>query len=104
MQQWEPYVWLYCQNENMTDEMMGGLKPLLQYGGEIVHLENVGRESHSFLHHITAHYGDLADYTLFSQDMPEDILLHRFEVSSPLSPDILPLPECNSILSCSKQL
>ncbi len=80
VQQWEPYVWLYCQNEDMTSEAVEEILPLLQYGGELVHLENVGRESHSFLQHITGHYNDLADYTLFSQDIPEAVLVERFEV------------------------
>lgn len=82
VQEWQPYVWLYCQNENMKAEDVAEILPLLQYGGELVHLENVGRESHSFLQHITGHYHDLADYTLFSQDIPEAILVDRFEVTS----------------------
>lgn len=81
VQQWEPYVWIYCQNENMTNSTE--LDPFLKYGGEIVHLENVGRESHSFLQHITRHYHELANYTLFSQDIPEAMLVERFEVRKP---------------------
>lgn len=65
----------------MTKQAVEEIQPLLRYGGEIVHLENVGRESHSFLQHIIGHYNDLADYTLFSQDIPEAILIERFEVS-----------------------
>ena len=60
--------------------MMDDLLPLLKYGGEVVHLENVGRESHAFLQHITGHYDDLANYTIFSQDIPEAVLWDRFEV------------------------
>ena len=81
VQQWQPYVWLYCQNENLTSESVAEILPLLQYGGELVNLENIGRESHSFLQHITGHYHDLADYTLFSQDIPEAMLVERFEAS-----------------------
>jgi len=33
-------------------------------------LPNVGRESHSFLHHIVSNYHRLADWTLFSQATP----------------------------------
>jgi len=78
VQKWEPYVFVYCQNENMTDE--SELAPLLRYGGEVVHLPNVGRESHSYLQHIIRHHQDLADYTLFSQDIPDFRLVERFEV------------------------
>ena len=91
VQKLQPYVWLYCQNENRTVD--SDMAPLLKYGGQVVHLENVGRESHAFLQHITGHYGDLADHTLFSQDIPEAILLERFEASSS-SASLLPVYEC----------
>lgn len=91
VQQWQPYVWLYCQNENVTAESVAEILPLLQYGGELVNLENVGRESHSFLQHITGHYNDLADYTMFSQDIPEAMLVDRFEKMFDTSTGFLPL-------------
>jgi hypothetical protein len=78
VQKWEPYVWVYCQNENLTNA--SELAPLIKYGGEVVHLENVGRESHSYLQHITRNYNNLAAYTLFSQDIPDFRLVERFEV------------------------
>ena len=34
---------------------------------ELIMLPNVGRESHSYLHHLVEHYDDLADWTVFSQ-------------------------------------
>jgi hypothetical protein len=34
---------------------------------KLVMLPNVGRESHSYLHHLVEHYDDLADWTVFSQ-------------------------------------
>lgn len=84
----EPYVWVYCQNPDMLDH--SHLLPLAKqsrFGGELVKLENVGRESHAFLQHITRHYDELAEHTLFSQDMPNyESLLPRFEVSSDWSP------------------
>ena len=78
VQQWQPYVFIYCQNEEMVDT--SELAPLLKYGGEVVHLKNIGRESHSFLTHIIDHHNDLADYTLFSQDIPDFRVVERFEV------------------------
>jgi hypothetical protein len=35
-------------------------------------LPNVGREAHTFLHHIVKHYDDLADETVFLQGYPFD--------------------------------
>lgn len=34
---------------------------------KLILLPNVGRESHSYLHHMVEHYDDLADWTVFSQ-------------------------------------
>ena len=34
---------------------------------KLIMLPNVGRESHSYLHHVVEHYDDLADWTVFSQ-------------------------------------
>eukprot|EP00466_Bigelowiella_natans_P015623 jgi/Bigna1/127230/aug1.4_g1938 len=36
-------------------------------GNVTEYLPNVGRESHSYLHHIVKNYDDLADWTIFSQ-------------------------------------
>ncbi len=35
-------------------------------------LPNVGREAHTYLHHITTQYDSLADYTIFCQGKPFD--------------------------------
>jgi len=78
----EPYVWVYCQNRDM--EAHSQLQPLTEIsrsGGTIVQLDNVGRESHAYLQHITQHYHELAEHTLFSQDLPDPAFLpRRFEV------------------------
>ena len=78
-----PYVWLYCQNSEWQDHAR--LLPLTEhsrFGGRLVRLENVGRESHAYLVHITHHYGELAQHTLFSQDMPNfETLPRRFQVT-----------------------
>lgn len=68
----EPYMWVYCQNGAMEDHLQ--LLPLIEMsrsGGTIVQLANVGRESHAYLQHITQHYHELAQHTLFSQDLPD---------------------------------
>jgi hypothetical protein len=72
----DPYVYFYCQNSAITD--LSILDPLLK-NGEVVHLDNVGREGHAYLHHITNNYDKLADHTLFSQAIPEDIMKDRFQ-------------------------
>merc|ERR1719502_2626601 len=41
--------------------------PKLPVGFEVAKLTNVGRESHTYLHHIVTHYDTLADWTVFSQ-------------------------------------
>ncbi len=35
-------------------------------------LPNIGREAHTYVHHIVANYDDLADYTVFVQGTPVD--------------------------------
>ena len=78
---WDPYVYMYTQSqeENIEEE----LKPFLKHGGEVVRLENAGRESHVYLQHISRKYDDLANHTLFAQDAPNiDLLPKKFEVDS----------------------
>jgi uncharacterized protein DUF3431 len=41
-----------------------------------IHLENTGREAHTYLHHICERYETLADVTVFSQGKPFD---HAFD-------------------------
>jgi len=43
-------------------------------------LPNVGRETHTYLHHILAHYPDFAEYTVFLQARPFE---HLAEKSGP---------------------
>lgn len=80
VRKWEPYVFIYCQGHD--EAMMKELQPFLKHGGELIHLENAGRESHAYLQHITRYYANLANHTLFSQDEPNTNLLPKlFEVS-----------------------
>lgn len=71
---------MYTQSpaDNVVDE----LQPFLKHGGEIVRLENAGRESHVYLQHISRNYHQLANHTLFTQDAPNiDLLPKKFEAS-----------------------
>ena len=74
-----PRFFIYCQNERMTT--FTGFEALLKHGGEVLHLPNVGRETHGYLQYILAHYDRLPDHVLFSQDLPEPMLMARFQVS-----------------------
>jgi hypothetical protein len=46
--------------------------PVHNFNCTIVDLVNVGRESHSYLHHIITNYNSLADITVFAQGNPFD--------------------------------
>ena len=54
---------VYCKDQTNTN---------LEY----IHLPNVGRESHTYLHHIIENYDDLATMTLFSQGQISDTYHH----------------------------
>ena len=41
-------------------------------GGKSIPLPNVGREAHTYLHHIVTQYDDLAEWTVFAQGHPFD--------------------------------
>ena len=83
MKAWKPYVFIYTQSQ--ADSVVDELQPFLKHGGEIVRLQNAGRESHVYLQHITRNYKNLANHTLFTQDAPNtDLLPKKFEVSHTL--------------------
>jgi hypothetical protein len=42
------------------------------FDGNYIKLDNKGRESHTYLHHIVKNYHNLADYTIFTQGNPFD--------------------------------
>lgn len=52
---------------------------------EIFHLENIGREMHTYFHHIYNNYDNLSDYTFFVQDYPFD---HWEDVITVINGDI----------------
>ncbi len=68
-----PYVFLYCQNEAVSD---GDLE-WFAARGEVRHLANVGRESHTYIWHIIRNYGDLASHTLFHQDLADSNMANQ---------------------------
>jgi hypothetical protein len=41
-------------------------------GFSSIQLPNIGRESHTYLHHIVKNYDNLADYTIFLQAKPQE--------------------------------
>lgn len=53
--------------------------------GEVQHLENVGRESHTFVWHIVQNLDNLANHTLFHQAVPDNVtlLIQRLHLFSP---------------------
>lgn len=67
----EPLDWV--ANMHRFDEVIVYNKgnPVSDITDAIV-LPNVGREAHTYLHHIIAHYDDIADYTCFLQGHPFD--------------------------------
>lgn len=88
MAEMKPFVWLYCQNDRVN---LTGLTPLVRGGGEMVHLDNIGREGHAYLQHITRRYDDLAEFTLFTQDIPDGKMPVRFEKQFQSNTGYLPL-------------
>lgn len=53
-----------------------------------VHLTNVGREAHTYLHHICENYGHLSDFTVFCQGKP---FAHAFDFHRTLQ-DLIKAP------------
>lgn len=41
-------------------------------GNDAIRLPNIGREAHTYLHHIVSRYDDLAEWTVFCQGKPFD--------------------------------
>ena len=80
------------------------MEPLVKHG-QMVHLENIGREvpvaplliislnklvveasgitqGHAYLKHIVNNYDNLAEHTVFSQDIPEHVAFARTQASN----------------------
>ena len=74
----EPYVIIYCQNPGEHGGIAEALAPILAHG-QVVPLNNIGREGRAYLHHIVHNYDRLPAHTLFSQDLHDDPYA-KFEV------------------------
>jgi len=57
-------------------------QPINTTNAKVVQLANIGRESHSYLHHITTNYDSLADITIFSQGNPFKHCPHFIEIAN----------------------
>jgi hypothetical protein len=76
-------------NVTDTDHAQAGLTSLLAdsqrkrlpASSVAVSLPNVGREAHTYLHHLVTHYDDLPDYIIFCQGKPFD---HAFDFHASL--------------------
>ena len=77
----KPYIFLYCKNADIS---ITDLEWFTQHG-EVHHLDNTGRESHTYVWHILNNYDDLANHTVFHQDIPESMptLTSRLGLLSP---------------------
>ena len=83
-------------------EWIGGIQNALVYnkGGDnipntshpIIQLPNVGREGHTFLHHIIANYDQLDPYTVFLQGYPFDHCPYLEDVLKELKRDCIDSP------------
>lgn len=67
----------YKENIDWTDNVKQNLflynKNEIDVGrSNLIKLKNVGRESHTYLHHIVEHYNDLDDVVIFCQGNPFD--------------------------------
>ena len=77
----DPYLFVYCKDTAVAEQ------DLKWFGerGEVRRLGNFGRESHTYVWHILHNLDDLANHTLFHQDMPDDVqqLTQRLGLLSP---------------------
>jgi hypothetical protein len=80
----QPYIFLYCKAGN--HRIPRELHPLAKRG-EVHHLENIGREQHTYLHHIVTQWHDLARHTVFTQSVPVHV---GGALTVPIIKDIVP--------------
>lgn len=68
----EDLTWLKSVIEYCKVYTKGGPKHAPEPPFEVEALENIGREGHTYLHHIVKYYEDLKDVTLFTQGRVDD--------------------------------
>jgi hypothetical protein len=62
-------IWIYNKGGQLPITMFDEeIRPLIQ----IEQLPNIGREAHTYLHHIIKHYSDLSELNIFTQGNPAD--------------------------------
>lgn len=69
----KPYFFVYCKYA-IASKADTELEWFHKHG-EVQHLDNVGRESHTYIWHIVQNLDNLADHTLFHQAVPDDVNL-----------------------------
>ena len=62
----------YLENLNWLGNIPPQIRARVYDKSEGGNLPNVGREAHTYLHHIIEHYDELADLTVFAQGKPFD--------------------------------
>ncbi len=68
----EDLTWLLPVIEHCKVYSKGGPKHAPNYCFDVEALKNIGREGHTYLHHIVNHYESLKDVTLFTQGRVDD--------------------------------
>ncbi|CAF9936177.1 MAG: hypothetical protein ALECFALPRED_006723 [Alectoria fallacina] len=68
----EDLTWLKSVIEHCKVYSKGGPKHAPESCFEVEALENIGREGHTYLHHIVKHYESLKDVVLFTQGRVDD--------------------------------
>lgn len=72
----DPNVQVVIARYNESIEWASDLNAVIYNKGDFLEgtipLENIGREAHTFLHHIITRYDELAEYTCFVQGNPFD--------------------------------
>ncbi|ORY34129.1 hypothetical protein BCR33DRAFT_791192 [Rhizoclosmatium globosum] len=73
---------LYVKS-NVTEKSLSFIQDITE-ADEVIQLENVGREGHTYLHHIITHYDNLADHTLFMQGCVLQLSVsHSYQIDIP---------------------
>lgn len=75
-------ITIYNKNDN---------PPVARNDATVINLPNIGRESHSYLHHIITRYDSLSDITIFTQGHPFDHCPHFIKIA-----------DCSSILKMDR--
>lgn len=64
-------IFIYNKGEKIEEEFTEDIK--------VLNLENIGRESHTYLHHIINNYGNFPEKIIFTQGHPDDHVPQDFK-------------------------